>query len=197
MKRTIILSILLVTTALVKAQKSIDPKRIKLIEQQIEMEIPTEEKRWFLDRARVDAYEVEFSRDTFRVASMRCMLMSDFFENSDSEKADSTVSKNEDSLAVPAISKMDNITVVYEETARRYDQLITKYVHLSENKCPPEIKEKWLKSQKTWLSYRQEVQALYDLFYSHDAFEKIDKLVKMNKTRLLEVYGFYNRLASE
>ena len=160
------------------------------------MEIPTEEPRWFTDRARVDDYEIAFSKDTFRVERMNCMLINDMFDDLAKKLADTTQNKSDEYRAIQEESKTSENVAIYEETAKRYDQLITKYVRLIDAKYPPKLKEKLKQSQKAWQTYRDHVMGLFDATYG-DSMQKSMRLRAMNKTRLLELYEFYQDVATE
>ena len=178
------------------AQKGLDAQRLKKLEGFLELEIPTESRNWFTDRARVDDYEIAFAKDTFRVERIRCMLINDIFDDLNKKEADTTQHKSEEERVIQEESKSTEFVAVYEETAKRYNQLITKYVQLVDAKYPPKLKKKLKQSQGAWQAYREHVMDIF-IDTHGDSMQKSRRLMAMNKTRLLELYEFYQDVADE
>ena len=178
MKGLKILFFLLFVAPTAQAQTLFDTKRLKLIDSLIELEIPTEQLKWLEGRKRIEDYEIEFCKDTFRIRQMRCMLI-----NSMSEM------ENESSLK--------KLAFIYETEASRFDKLVDKYVILLEQKYPKKQKETLLASQKHWQSYRKSVLQLFDETYNgYDvSLNKNQQHVKINELRLIELYELYIEIA--
>lgn len=162
MNKLIIIWLFSIMAISLTAQKGLDPQRLKTLEGLIELEIPTESRSWFTDRARVDDYEITFSKDTFRVERLRCLLLNDIFDDLDKRQADTTQNKSDDGKIVQEESKITQIIAVHDEISKRYDQLIAKYVGLTEAKYPPKLKQKMTQSQNAWLTYRAHIMGLFD-----------------------------------
>ena len=191
-----IIGLLLMVCFIAKAQKGLDTQLLKTFDALIELEIPIESQNWFTDRARVDDYEIAFAKDTFRVERMRCLLMNDIFDDLNKKDADTTQTKSEEDRVIREESASATFVAVYEETAKRYDQLITKYVRLIDTKYPPKLKQKLKQSQDAWQTYRKHVMGIFDATHG-DSMLKSRRLMAMNKTRLLELYEFYQDVADE
>lgn len=178
MKGLKILFFLLFVATTAQAQILFDAKRLKLIDSLIELEIPTEQLKWLEGRKRIEDYEIEFCKDTFRIRQMRCMLI-----NSMSEM------ENESSLK--------KLAFIYETEANQFDKLVDKYVILLEQKYPKKQRETLLVSQKHWQSYRKSVLQLFDETYNgYDAsLNKNQQQVKINELRLRELYELYDEVA--
>jgi hypothetical protein len=179
------------------AQKGLDPQRLKKLEGLIELEIPTESRSWFTDRARVDDYEIAFSKDTFRVERMRCLLINDIFDDLDKKLADTTQNKSDDGRIAQEETKSGEIVAIYEEISKRYDQLIEKYVGLTDAKYPPKLKQKMMQSQNAWHTYRAHVMGLFDATQYAGSIQKSMRLMAMNKARLMELYEFFQDVTTD
>ena len=183
MKGLKILFFLLFVATTAQAQTLFDAKRLKLIDSLIELEIPAEEPRW-LESRDMDAYEVEFCKDTFRVHNMRCMLLNSLTETESEQERNTEFSAK-------------NLALVYEIVANRYNKLIDKYIALLYQKYLKKQRETLLLSQKHWQSYRKSLLQLFDETYNGYDFSlnKNQQYIKINELRLMEVYELYNEIA--
>lgn len=175
----------------------LDSLNLRAIERQIELEMSAAEKNWFYDRnpESNEDYERAFSRDTFLVERVHCMLMQEFFTTFGQAEDDSTFWKQDEAIIIPIINRNDSIYLaIYQQTAQRYDRLINRYVDLIlkssyGGKMSDPWKKKIKQSQEAWLRYRSlmlEIQPLNDI--------STIWLIQLNKQRLLELYNLYDSI---
>lgn len=199
--KALLMSLLLfIALAPIQAQTPdiLSPLNIQAIERQVEAEIPEAEKEWFRERDpnTIDAYEREYSRDTFRVNRVACLLLEDWFEAFEPMGRDSGFWDQPEELLLPLVQGSDAIADdIRQETARRYDLLIDKYLHLILMPGYQYHHEdgNWRllmqQSQDSWLTYRQLMLDLRNQFWLRTETQLW--LIELNKNRLYELYRIY------
>jgi hypothetical protein len=169
----ILLACCILCTLPAKSQQAIDPKRIAQITTNVEIELPAEEENWMIGRQRMDDYELEFRRDTFRVKRATCYLMNDL------EEAD-----------------MAYFIAVHENAASRYAELIDKYDALIRTCRYKKFIKAYIRSQKSWVAYQEQTLALFGK-PGDENYELATRRMQMNINRLEEIYYLYSELVFE
>jgi hypothetical protein len=170
----LILACCLLCTLPAKSQQAIDPKRIAQINADVEIELPAEEKNWRIDRQRMDDYELEFRRDTFRVKRANCYLMGDL-EGDDF---------------------MPYLVAVHTYSASRYAELIDKYDALIRASRYKKFIKAYIRSQKAWVAYQTQTLALIGK-PDDENYELATRHMQMNLNRLEEIFYLYSELVFE
>jgi hypothetical protein len=188
------------TTVSMQAQTRniLDSLNLRAMERHIELEMPAAEKNWFYNRnpESIEDYERAFSRDTFLIERVHCMLMEEFLTTFGQVENDSTFWKQDEAITAPIIHRNDSICLAIDlQTAQRYDRFINRYLNLILNssyggKMSDPWKQNIKKSQDAWLMYRS---LMLEVLPPNDPSTSF-WLIQLNKQRLFEVYSLYSSI---
>lgn len=191
----------IVTTAVsmqAQTRNILDSLNLRAIERHIALEMPAAEKNWFYNRnpESIEDYERAFSRDTFLIKRVHCMLMEEFLTTFGQAENDSTFWKQDEAIIGPIIHRNDSIGLaIDQQIAQRYDHLINRYINLILNssyggKMSDPWKQSIKKSQEAWLRYRS---LMLEVLPPNDP-STFFWLIQLNKQRVFEMYSLYDSI---
>ena len=161
--------------SIVATNNMISIKILESIEAQTAQMLPQKEAEWCEGRKRIEDYELAFRTAVFRVENRQGLLLKELLAGTLPLEAGTT--------------KIEMLMFIHRLSNESYSELIDQYLSEIIALSPEGLVESLQQSQRAWLEYRHQMNAVWDV--GHSKVEQAQWLVGSAKKRLEEVFQIY------